>query len=119
MGHLLVSGLLTTELLKIPFTIAAVALAARLADAMGGSLWPSQWSLWAQLPLALVFGEFFMYWVHRLGHEVGVPRATRHAAAGPWYCDDPNPMMQNAMGERKISPSVMRMPCPNDLEMSL
>ena len=69
-GHLLVSGLLTTELLKIPFTIAAVALAARLADAMGGSLWPSQWSLWAQLPLALVFGEFFMYWVHRLGHEV-------------------------------------------------
>jgi sterol desaturase/sphingolipid hydroxylase (fatty acid hydroxylase superfamily) len=69
-GHLLVSGLLTTRLLDLPARLLAIALGARLAGAVGFSIWPSEWSLWAQLLLALVFGEFFMYWVHRLSHEV-------------------------------------------------
>jgi sterol desaturase/sphingolipid hydroxylase (fatty acid hydroxylase superfamily) len=69
-GHLLVSGLLTTRALTVPVTIGAVAAAGWLSGYAGGSLWPNHWSLWLQLPLALVFGEFFMYWIHRLGHEV-------------------------------------------------
>jgi len=69
-GHLLVSGLLTTELLKIPVTFGAIALGVWIAGLAGGSIWPSDWSLWLQLPLALVVGEFFLYWIHRLSHEV-------------------------------------------------
>ena len=69
-GHLLVSGLFTTSVLRVPVTLGSIAVAAWLAGVVGESLWPKQWSLWAQLALALVYGEFFMYWIHRLGHEV-------------------------------------------------
>lgn len=69
-GHLLVSGLLTTGLLEIPVRLMSIALAAGLAGWVGGTLWPTTASLWIQLPLALVFGEFFLYWIHRLTHEV-------------------------------------------------
>ncbi len=68
-GHLLVSGFLTTRLFEIPARLVAIAGAAWLADRVGGSLWPTDWNLWLQLGLALVFGEFFMYWIHRLTHE--------------------------------------------------
>jgi sterol desaturase/sphingolipid hydroxylase (fatty acid hydroxylase superfamily) len=67
--HLLVSGLFTTRMLEIPIRLGAIAAAAWLASRTGGSLWPTEWSLWLQLPLALVFGEFFLYWIHRLTHE--------------------------------------------------
>lgn len=70
LGHLVVSGLATTQLLTIPVQLGAIAVGAWLAGLTGGSLWPTQWSLWLQLPLALVFGELFLYWIHRLTHEV-------------------------------------------------
>ncbi len=69
-GHLLISGLLTTRLLEVPVRLGGIALAAALAGQTGSSLWPTDWSLWIQLPLALVFGEFFLYWIHRITHEV-------------------------------------------------
>jgi sterol desaturase/sphingolipid hydroxylase (fatty acid hydroxylase superfamily) len=69
-GHLLVSGLLTPQLLEVPIRIGAIAAAAWLAGETGSLLWPTDWSLLAQLALALVVGEFFMYWVHRLAHEL-------------------------------------------------
>jgi sterol desaturase/sphingolipid hydroxylase (fatty acid hydroxylase superfamily) len=69
-GHFLVSGMLTLRLLEVPIRLGAIAVAAWLAERMGFTIWPSQWSLWLQLPVALVFGEFFMYWAHRLGHEI-------------------------------------------------
>ena len=68
-AHLLVSGILTVQLLTVPITLGAVATAGWLSNQVGGSLWPTDWSLWLQLPLALVFGEFFLYWIHRLSHE--------------------------------------------------
>ncbi|MEZ4290811.1 MAG: sterol desaturase family protein [Myxococcota bacterium] len=68
-GHLLVSGLLTTELLKILFTIAVVAPPRGSPTRWGQPLAFAVEPL-GTAPLALVFGEFFMYWVHRLGHEV-------------------------------------------------
>ena len=69
LAHLLISGIVTVQILTLPITIGAVAGAGWLADRIGGSLWPTEWSLWLQLPLALVFGEFFLYWVHRLSHQ--------------------------------------------------
>lgn len=69
-GHLLVSGLLTVRVLEVPVRIAAIAAGVWLAERVGFNLWPTDWNLWAQLALALVFGEFFMYWIHRLSHEV-------------------------------------------------
>jgi len=68
-GHFFVSGILTIRLLEVPIRIAAIAAAAWLAGVTGGSIWPTEWNLWAQLGLALVVGEFFMYWIHRLSHE--------------------------------------------------
>ncbi len=69
-GHLLVSGIFANQLVSIPVLYLAIVVAGHLADAMGGGLWPTEWNLWVQLPFALVFGEFFLYWVHRLTHEV-------------------------------------------------
>jgi sterol desaturase/sphingolipid hydroxylase (fatty acid hydroxylase superfamily) len=47
------------------FTVAG----AWLSNAVGMTLWPTAWPLWAQLVLALVIGEFGTYWIHRLMHE--------------------------------------------------
>jgi sterol desaturase/sphingolipid hydroxylase (fatty acid hydroxylase superfamily) len=69
-GHLLVSGGLTLELLRPAMLALAVAIGGSLAPRIGGEPWPSSWPLVAQLVLALLVGEFFMYWAHRLGHEV-------------------------------------------------
>ena len=60
-GHLLVSGLLTTRALEIPARLVAIAGAAWLAEHVGNSLWPTDWNLWLQLGLALVFGFFFVF----------------------------------------------------------
>ncbi len=48
---------------------AAGALGAVLSARAGFGLWPGDWPLLAQLPLALVVAEFVEYWVHRLMHE--------------------------------------------------
>lgn len=69
-GHLVVSGLLTIRLLEVPIRWATIALAAWLSNGMGLDLWPTSWNLWAQLAWALVFGELFMYWTHRLSHQI-------------------------------------------------
>jgi len=69
LGHLIVSGGITVELLRPLMLAVGVALFGRLSHLLGGSVWPDAWPLLAQLVLALVIGEFFMYWVHRLAHE--------------------------------------------------
>jgi len=69
LGHLLVSGGLTLELLRPAMMALAVALGGLVAPIVGDGLWPHDWPLVAQLVPALVVGEFFMYWVHRLAHE--------------------------------------------------
>jgi sterol desaturase/sphingolipid hydroxylase (fatty acid hydroxylase superfamily) len=68
-GHLVVSGMLTTGLLR-PFVVAgSVVLAGWLSNGIGMELWPDGMHLVYQLGLALIVGEFFMYWAHRLGHQ--------------------------------------------------
>ncbi len=58
-------------------------LGALLSSRVASPLWPDQWSLAAQLALALVIVEFFQYWVHRLQHETDILwrfHATHHSA---------------------------------------
>ena len=58
-------------------------LGAGLSERLGSQLWPRDWSLAAQLALALVVVEFFQYWMHRFGHEVDLLwrlHATHHSA---------------------------------------
>lgn len=69
LGHLVVSGVLTVELLRPLMLALGIAVGGWLSAALGGGLWPGDWPLVAQLVLALLVGEFFMYWVHRLAHS--------------------------------------------------
>ncbi len=69
LGHMIVSGGITLELLRPLMLALAVAAGGWLSTHVSPSLWPASWPLIAQLLLALVIGEFFMYWAHRLGHE--------------------------------------------------
>ena len=69
LGHLVVSGAFTVELLR-PFMLAfGLWAGAWVSAALGVEIWPQEWPLVLQLVLALVLGEFFMYWAHRLGHS--------------------------------------------------
>jgi sterol desaturase/sphingolipid hydroxylase (fatty acid hydroxylase superfamily) len=62
----------------------ALAPAAGALSALGtAGLWPADWPLLAQLPLALLLGEGVQYWSHRLGHEwapLWRLHATHHSA---------------------------------------
>jgi sterol desaturase/sphingolipid hydroxylase (fatty acid hydroxylase superfamily) len=68
-GHLLVSGGLTLELLRPLMLYLALSLGSWLSRVLSPDLWPSSWPLVIQLVWALIIGEFFLYWVHRLAHE--------------------------------------------------
>jgi len=69
LGHLVVSGGLTIELLRPVMLYVAVSLGAWLSTVVSPNLWPTSWPLVLQLVWALIIGEFFLYWVHRLAHE--------------------------------------------------
>ena len=69
LGHLVVSGGLTLQLLRPLMLAVAVAAGGWLSTHLSPQLWPTGSPLLAQLLLALLVGEFFMYWVHRWGHE--------------------------------------------------
>lgn len=47
-----------------------VALAQAFVPAAAWQVWPSDWPLVLQVPLALFIAEFFQYWQHRLLHSV-------------------------------------------------
>lgn len=44
--------------------------AAALSVAVGATLWPAGWNVWAQLALAVLIGDFGHYWAHRALHDV-------------------------------------------------
>ncbi|MCP3985918.1 MAG: sterol desaturase family protein [bacterium] len=69
-GHAVVSGGVTLMLLRPLMLALTVVVAAWLSAAIPVSLWPTHWNLIAQLVLALIVGEFFLYWAHRLGHTI-------------------------------------------------
>ena len=72
-----------------PLYIALLAGAtAWLAAQAGGSLWPSDWPLAAQLVLMLLLGDAGRYWSHRLAHELPLLwrfHAVHHSATRLWW----------------------------------
>lgn len=68
--HLFVSNGLIVNLEKPLLIAALVGLTAWLAATLGGSLWPDQWPLLAQLFLMLLIAEFGRYWVHLAAHKL-------------------------------------------------
>jgi sterol desaturase/sphingolipid hydroxylase (fatty acid hydroxylase superfamily) len=67
--HALISGIGTTQLVRILVDVSIAGAAMALSNAVGGSLWPRTWPLALQLALALVVAEFAQYWLHRWQHE--------------------------------------------------
>ena len=68
--HSLLSSYLCIEIVKLGLLVALLPLAGSLSASYGSPLWPTSWSIWAQLALAAVVIEFGCYWIHRVGHEV-------------------------------------------------
>ncbi len=57
--------LLQSPAIQLVISATAISLAGG-----GAQVWPNQWSLWVQVPMALVLGEFGAYWWHRANHEL-------------------------------------------------
>ena len=67
--HAIFSGLGTTQLMRPVAVYGGGLAAARLSQAIGGTMWPDGWPLVAQLGLALIVAELPQYWLHRWQHE--------------------------------------------------
>jgi len=88
----LISGTIAYVIMPIflkPFFIALLAGGTVwLATQYGGSLWPSDWPLLAQLVLMLLLGDAGRYWGHRLAHEIPFLwrfHAVHHSATRLWW----------------------------------
>ena len=68
--HTIVSMVTLPELVRVFILSGLVVISGWLTARLGFGLWPSEWPLLAQLPMALVIAEFGGYWSHRLMHEV-------------------------------------------------
>lgn len=66
--HMLSTGA-STELWRILTVGLLYEVAAWLAGAVGTGLWPTSWPLLVQLPVGVLLGEFFAYWMHRACHR--------------------------------------------------
>lgn len=51
------------------FVFAAALLAGEISERWGSNLWPAHWSIWVQVPLAVVLADGIDYWRHRWMHE--------------------------------------------------
>jgi sterol desaturase/sphingolipid hydroxylase (fatty acid hydroxylase superfamily) len=93
--------------------LAAVAvLAGWLAAGVGFGLWPSEWPILAQLPLALVVAELVEYSVHRAMHEVPWLwrlHATHHSAPRLYWLNSVrfHPIDLFLVGAGKLVPLVL------------
>jgi sterol desaturase/sphingolipid hydroxylase (fatty acid hydroxylase superfamily) len=70
-AHAVVSGIGTTQIVRVLVQAVGLVVAARVSRALGSTLWPDGWPLPAQLALALVVAELPQYWLHRWQHEHG------------------------------------------------
>jgi len=80
-------GLLPTFLKPLYVALLAGAVA-WISTQAGGSLWPSDWPLAAQLVLLLLAGDAGRYWGHRLAHEIPFLwrfHAVHHSAKRLWW----------------------------------
>jgi ornithine lipid hydroxylase len=68
--HFVVSTAMVTAILRMLLYDGAAWLALSQESAVGFGFWPTQSSMWVQVPLAVLVGDFFSYWAHRACHEV-------------------------------------------------
>ena len=87
-----ISGTIAYGILPVflkPIYVALLAGAtAWIASQTGGSVWPSDWPITAQLVLLLLAGDAGRYWGHRLAHEVPFLwrfHAVHHSAKRLWF----------------------------------
>ena len=66
--HAMVNALVP-EAVRLLCHAAFLGLGAALVARLGGSIWPTQAPVWAQLALGLLVAEFFAYWIHRAMHQ--------------------------------------------------
>jgi sterol desaturase/sphingolipid hydroxylase (fatty acid hydroxylase superfamily) len=79
----LVGGLAPPLLFNALFVAGLVRLGEAVQARIGHGLWPLHWSLGAQIVLAVLVAEFFVYWMHRALHQVASLwrfHAVHHAA---------------------------------------
>ena len=67
--HTLTSKGTSQVLLAVNTYIGASMLTGGESGLMGVNIWPSDWSLAAQVVLAVIASEFMLYWAHRSAHE--------------------------------------------------
>lgn len=70
-------------LMQTVFASAAYSASSELSSALGFSLWPHQWPLYAQATTALLIADFGQYSIHRAFHQVPLLwrlHATHHSA---------------------------------------
>jgi sterol desaturase/sphingolipid hydroxylase (fatty acid hydroxylase superfamily) len=68
-SNLFINAIITT--LEKPVLVALlVGITAHLSSQFGSALWPSHWSLIAQLFLMLLIAEFGRYWIHFAAHKI-------------------------------------------------
>lgn len=69
LAHMFLSTGAATALVRAALFGTLYALAGVLAQ-YAPPLWPTEWPVIVQLPMALLVAEFGAYWLHRLSHEV-------------------------------------------------
>ena len=83
-----IAYVLLPRLLGPVYWAALAGVSAWLAGRAGGSLWPGDWPLWAQLILLLLAGDAGRYWGHRLAHELPLLwrfHAVHHSPSRLWF----------------------------------
>lgn len=83
LAYFLIVGSLVALVATPLAAMLGVAILGWLSQRFGTALWPTQWSLLAQLPLALVVAELPKYWNHWLQHNTELLwrfHATHHSA---------------------------------------
>ncbi len=68
-AHTLTSKGTSQVLLAVNTYIGASMLTGGESGLLGVQIWPSDWSIAAQVMLAVVVSEFMLYWAHRTAHE--------------------------------------------------
>ncbi len=68
-AHTVLAAFVAPHFAGVFLITAALPYAHRLAERFGGTLWPQDWPMGAQLLLMLVGWDFVAYWTHRWSHE--------------------------------------------------
>jgi sterol desaturase/sphingolipid hydroxylase (fatty acid hydroxylase superfamily) len=67
--HMVVSNALSGSLVRAIAYGVVCLMALWIEQTIGRPVWPDSWPILAQLALAVLIGDFFSYWAHRLCHS--------------------------------------------------